>query len=220
MTVTVRTTTLGVYVHDGTDWQYDGSAYAAVCSFGFDQRVAEATVRRTGHTGVGVNVNYWSPIEIRMHSGGVVRPLFDNGLSLGEGSGRWTAVYAVAGTINTSLADRKHDITPLDPAAALAAVLATDPVVFDYKPPERDAAWYALPDDPEQAEAVLYQRLTSAPLEAAARHQAGFVLASPDYATDPLFETGAGQSNAANSVGVLIGAIHALAARVTALEGA
>jgi len=65
-TATVRTTTLGVYVHDGTDWQYDGSAYAAVCSFGFDQRVAEATVRRTGHTGVGVNVNYWSPIEIRM----------------------------------------------------------------------------------------------------------------------------------------------------------
>jgi len=63
-TATVRTTTLGVYVHDGTDWQYDGSAYAASCSFGFDQRVAEATVRRTG--GGGVAVNYWSKIEIRM----------------------------------------------------------------------------------------------------------------------------------------------------------
>jgi len=63
-TATVRTTILGVYVHDGTDWQYDGSAYAASCSFGFDQRVAEATVRRTG--GGGVAVNYWSKIEIRM----------------------------------------------------------------------------------------------------------------------------------------------------------
>jgi hypothetical protein len=63
-TATVRTTVLGVYIHDGTDWQYDSSCYAASCSFGFDQRVAAATVRRTG--GGVVNVNYWSPIEIRM----------------------------------------------------------------------------------------------------------------------------------------------------------
>jgi len=153
-------------------------------------------------------------------AGGAVLPQVDNAHSSGHASYRWTAVYAVAGAINTSLADLKQDITPLDPAAALAAVLNTDPVVFDYTPPERDATYYELPDDPEQAEAVLYQRLTSAPLEAAARHQAGFVLASPDYATDPLFETGEGQSNAANSVGVLIGALHELARRVTALEGA
>ncbi|HEX2517600.1 MAG TPA: hypothetical protein VH257_23050, partial [Chloroflexota bacterium] len=64
MTTTVRTTTLEVYIHDGVDWQFDGTAYAASCSFGFDQRVAEATVRRTG--GGVVNVNYWSPIEIRI----------------------------------------------------------------------------------------------------------------------------------------------------------
>ena len=64
MATIVRTTTLEVYVHDGVDWQYDGTAYAASCSFGFDQRVAEATVRRTG--GGVVTVNYWSPIEIRM----------------------------------------------------------------------------------------------------------------------------------------------------------
>jgi hypothetical protein len=64
MTTVVRTTTLRVYVHDGVDWQYDRTAYAAACSFGFDQRVAEATVRRTG--GGEVAVNYWSKIEIRM----------------------------------------------------------------------------------------------------------------------------------------------------------
>ena len=63
-TVTVRTTTLEVYVHDGVDWQYDSSAYSASCSFGFDQRVAEATVRRTG--GGSVAVNYWSPIEVHL----------------------------------------------------------------------------------------------------------------------------------------------------------
>ena len=64
MTTTVRTTTLEVYVHDGVDWQYDRTAYAASCSFGFDQRHAEATVQRTG--GGEVAVNYWSPVEVRM----------------------------------------------------------------------------------------------------------------------------------------------------------
>jgi len=159
--------------------------------------------------------------SLQLHGAqGYVVPAVDGGQNLGSAGLRWSTVYAITGAINTSLAEAKQSILPLDPAAALAAVLATDPVVFDYKPPERDASYYELPDDPEQAEAVLYQRLTSAPLEAAARHQAGFVLASPDYATDPLFETGAGQSNAANSVGVLIGALHELARRVTALEGA
>jgi hypothetical protein len=152
--------------------------------------------------------------------GNLFLPTRDNAIFFGNGTQRWAALYAVNGSIQTSSADLKRDITPLDPAAALAAVLATDPVVFDYQPPERGAEWYELPDDPEQAEAVLHQRLTSAPLEAAARHQAGFVLSSPDYATDPLFETGEGQSNAANSVGVLLAAIHALSSRLAALEGA
>jgi len=144
----------------------------------------------------------------------------DNAVSCGHTSVRWTYVAAVAGAINTSLAEAKTDITPLDPAAALAAVLATDPVVFDYKPPARPPEWYELPDDPEQAEAVLYQRLTSRPLEAAARHQHGFVLhdATGTYHTDPAFETGSGQSSPQNSVGLLIGALHELARRVTALE--
>jgi hypothetical protein len=153
---------------------------------------------------------------------GFAGPVADNSIACGWSDKRWTQILAVAGTINTSLAEAKQDITPLDPAAALAAVLHTDPVVFDYKAPERTAEWYELPDDPEQAEAVLYQRLTGAPLEAAARHQAGFVLqdATGTYHTDPAFETGSGQSSPQNSVGVLIGAIHALAARVAALEGA
>ena len=64
MTTTVRTTTLEVYVHNGVEWQFDGGAYAATCSFGFDQRVAEATVRRTG--GGEADVQYWSPIRIDM----------------------------------------------------------------------------------------------------------------------------------------------------------
>ena len=64
MTTTVRTTTLEVYTHNGVEWQFVGGCYAASCSFGFDQRVAEATVRRTG--GGEAEVNYWSPIRIDM----------------------------------------------------------------------------------------------------------------------------------------------------------
>ena len=60
MSVTVRQTHLEVYI----DGDYDATAYAATCAFGFDQRYAEATVRRTG--GGTVAISYWSPIEIRM----------------------------------------------------------------------------------------------------------------------------------------------------------
>ena len=59
-TVTVRTTTLEVRIGG----VLDPTSFAATCSFGFDQRVAEATVRRTG--GGSISVSYWSPIEIRM----------------------------------------------------------------------------------------------------------------------------------------------------------
>jgi hypothetical protein len=64
VTTTVRATALEVLIHDGADWQYDASAYAVTCSFGFDQHQAEATVRRTG--GGAVAVNYWSRVQISM----------------------------------------------------------------------------------------------------------------------------------------------------------
>ena len=168
------------------------------------------------------NARLYSLLNLELNpAGGIAQPSVDNAVALGHPSYRWTYVAAVAGTINTSAAAAKTDIAPLDPAAALAAVLATDPVVFDYTPPVRDAAWYELPDDPEQAEALLYQRLTTEPLMEAARHQAGFVLqdGTGAYQTDPLFETGTGQSNAANTAGVLIAALHEVARRLSALEG-
>jgi len=145
-------------------------------------------------------------------------PLADNAVILGDPTHRWQTVYAVTGAINTSLAEAKQDITPLDPAAALAAVLATDPVTFTYTTPAPTAAQYELPDDPEQAEQVLHQRLVNAPLQEAARSQAGFVLhdETGGYQTDPLFETGFGQSNAANSAGILLAALHELNRRLTA----
>jgi hypothetical protein len=146
--------------------------------------------------------------------GGSVTPLADNGNSLGAGTFRWTTVFAVAGAINTSSREAKTAVAPLDPAAAMAAVRATDAVTFEYLPPERAPEWYELPDDPEEAERVLHQRAIDLPAEAAARHQAGFVA---EDAAD-LFLVGPGQTAATNSVGVLLGALHDLDARLTALE--
>lgn len=151
-----------------------------------------------------------------------VVPQGDAFFNMGKPTLRWANVYASVGTINTSLAEAKQDITPLAPAAALAAVLATDPVRFTYRAPVLTAVQYELPDDPEQAQEVLYQRLVNGPLMEAARSQAGFVLddATGQYQTDPLFETGKGQSNAAHTAGILLAALHAIDARLTALEGA
>jgi hypothetical protein len=146
--------------------------------------------------------------------GGGVFPLPDNALSSGIAGSRWTAVYAVAGTINTSTREAKEGVAPLDPALALEAVRSTPAVTFTYTAPERPPEWYDLPDDPEHAQAVLEQRLRAAPLEAGARQQAGFV--AEDAHT--LFLVGEGQTAASNSVGVLLAALQAVDARLTALE--
>ena len=60
MTTRVRTTRLEVRIDDALD----PTAYAATVSVGFDQRYAEATVRRTG--GGTLAIAYWSRVEIRM----------------------------------------------------------------------------------------------------------------------------------------------------------
>ncbi len=149
----------------------------------------------------------------------IVGPANDGSTNLGSPGGRWGTVYAAVGTISTSAVDQKTSITPLDPAQAMDAVRATTPCTFDYLAPTRDADWYELPLDPEDAERVLYDRLVNGPLEQAARHQAGVVLNSPDHPCDPLFQTGEGQTNAANSVGILLAALKQLDQRVSALGG-
>lgn len=142
-----------------------------------------------------------------------LRPHLDNVYTLGDPSHRFNIVYAASG-VNTSSRDAKADIAPLDPAAAMAAVRATEPVTFTYKAPERGPEQYELSDDPEQAEQQLLLWLTNAPLEAAARHQAGFVT---EQAAD-LFVCGEGQSSPSNSVGVLLAALHDVDRRLSALE--
>jgi hypothetical protein len=125
-------------------------------------------------------------------------------------------VYAVNGTIQTSSQELKAGITPLSPERAMQAVRDTEAVTFDYVAPPRGPAWYDLPDDPEQAQRVLEARLTAAPLEAAARHQHGFLAEQ----CDPLFLVGEGQTSPGSSIGVLLAALQHLESRLSALEGA
>ena len=169
-----------------------------------------------GGTGTALRLEAPSPQNVSVASGGgFFHPVADNTTGCGYSALRWTVVYAAAGAISTSSRTVKEGITPLDPARAMQAVRDTEAVTFDYVAPTRGPDYYDLPDDPEQAEQVLTQRLRSAPLEAAARHQAGFV--SED--ADPLFLVGEGQTSPSHTAGILFAALQQLDQRVSALEG-
>jgi hypothetical protein len=130
--------------------------------------------------------------RVQFYTGhGVVGPLSDNAYASGYSDARWTAVHATNGTIQTSAAEAKQDITPLDPAACAQAVLDTDWVAFRYRDPV-----YAEPERAvEEAVAAWDERKTAA-LEAHVRmlaetahtrHQRGYVLGSPDHKVSDLF---------------------------------
>ena len=72
-----------------------------------------------------------------------VNPYRDNAISNGNGGNRWSAVYAVNGTIQTSSADMKAGITPLDPAACYQAAKDVRWYEYAYLPPA-----YTVPEPP------------------------------------------------------------------------
>ena len=73
-----------------------------------------------------------------------LHPARDNAITCGAGTFRWTAVYATAGTINTSSIKDKDPAGDLDPEAALAAVLRTPARRFACKGSERVQSGYYL----------------------------------------------------------------------------
>jgi Chaperone of endosialidase len=62
----------------------------------------------------------------------IFRTLQDNNKSLGVGAYRWTTVYAVTGTINTSDENEKQDIRPLN-EAELRVARALKPLIVMYR---------------------------------------------------------------------------------------
>lgn len=153
---------------------------------------------------------------LRLHGAtAVAGPHSHGATNLGTASVAWGTLFAVTGTIQASSEETKEDVQPLDPAAALAAILATPPVRFSYKAPTSAPAPRR---DPRQRFDMRARReaLLDAPRLRAARVQHGFIAEQ----ADPLFLTGPGQTTPSNSVGVLLGGMHELAAQVAALKGA
>lgn len=140
-------------------------------------------------------------------AGGQVRPSPDNVHSCGAVTNRWTAVYAVNGTIQTSSVSMKQDIAALDPAACVQAILDTDWVSFSYLPPP-----FVAPEPPAE---IAYDAADSNEVKAEkkdkrdkqeeearkaharmvietrhARKQNGYVLGSSEYRVSELFGLG------------------------------
>lgn len=171
----------------------------------------------SGGAGVSlVRASSGGSVHLNTNASGFVHPLVDASSNLGHPTYRFVSVYAFNGAINTSSRAHKEGITPLDPARAMEAVRNTEAVSFAYVTPPAGPEAYALPDDPEEAQRVLEERLSAAPLLEGARHQHGFIAED----ADELLLVGEGQTSPGNTCGVLLAALQHLDARLTALEGA
>jgi hypothetical protein len=131
-------------------------------------------------------------LSVSIFSGGAFQPVNDDYGFCGYVGKRWKAVYAVNGAIQTSSADMKQGITPLDPAACYQA--AKDVRWYDYRylppaftapEPGPDTAYDEHDSNEAKAEKRAAREETEAKAKAAhakmlvetapARHQRGFV---------------------------------------------
>lgn len=72
----------------------------------------------------------------------------DNTISLGKTGGRWTAVWAVNGTIQTSFSKFKKDIVGLEPSGCLAICKKIDSIFFKWKDDTDDKIHFGINADP------------------------------------------------------------------------
>jgi hypothetical protein len=93
---------------------------------GFATTDEKMRITNTGNVGIGTT----TPSD-KLTVDGIVAPSVDNTYSLGRSALRWSAVWAVNGTIQTSDARLKTDIQPLQ--YGLKEVLQLQPVRFTWK---------------------------------------------------------------------------------------
>jgi hypothetical protein len=108
---------------------YDGSAYIGCSNLRWviDDAVSTGvTPTRVEFWTMSASGSHASKFEIK--ADGTARPTTDNAYSFGDGTHRWTAIYAANGTIQTSDAREKDVVGPL--AFACALVDAVDPLLF------------------------------------------------------------------------------------------
>jgi hypothetical protein len=116
-----------------------------------------------------------------------VAPNAHNATHLGWGDRGWALVHSVGGVVLDSFEDAKQDFSYLDPTACVEAVLNTDWMAFEYKPPVEEEL--SRPESMNDEDWQHFQSNHAAMLEEAAiaRKQRGYVLASNKYRVHSLF---------------------------------
>jgi len=84
------------------------------------------------HTGTALAWSVGGTGRITVGSG-FFGPISDNSLACGSGGNRWTVVYAVNGTINTSDGEIKQNIQDLPRTDALAQIMSVRPVSYRWR---------------------------------------------------------------------------------------
>jgi hypothetical protein len=126
----------------------------------------------------------------------MIQPVPDNTYSCGNGSLRWTAVYATTGAIQTSSIEAKEHLEPIDPDLALKVAVETPILEFQYRTSDEDGNY-------KSRKTKLPRRL----------RQVGFVAEE----AHPLLLVEEGGVNGQNTASIALAAIQALSAKVDAL---
>jgi len=146
------------------------------------------------HLTNGISGGVGGPIYFYPY-GGMCGPGADNSWTFGDSGHRWTQVWATSGVVSASFYGLKRDFCPLDPEECAEAVLETDWVSFEYKPPQPPAM---LPVPEDATDEVREQFIANhavnvanhnaiADAHAFARRQNGYVLQSYKHKTHELF---------------------------------
>lgn len=121
-----------VYIGDYTAPTADGASYSVNTYTGNIEFISKMSTSNTRGTGVGVgSIEYLIDGESVIASSVSLLPITNNTINLGSTDNRWNTVYATNGTISTSDATLKKDITNLH--YGLKELLELKPVTFKWK---------------------------------------------------------------------------------------
>jgi len=179
-------------------------------------------------------------VDHMLHAGGAIKPYADNSISMGNSARRWTALWAVAGTIQTSDARAKTDVQ--DSPLGLDFINTLHPVSYKWivgknvvtRVPDPDAPQPPVVEDlpPPEPQIIYKNVITPIPgqrthygliaQEVAASVQAAGVVDFGGY-IDPTLEEGVPPDTELGLrydefIAPLIKAVQELSAKVVALE--
>jgi len=141
--------------------------------------------------------------------GGVVQPGWDAGVYLGSTGLRYVYAYIVNGVITGSHVSLKENLSPLDPAACVEAVLGTDWMTYSYREPAPPPSQGGATEEYLQAVAENEPN----------RHRKGYVLGSPDHKVSDLFGLADRKNgNAESDLAVVACALQDALKRIAQLE--